>query len=65
MSRPLRLMKFLSIKDVINLLPISRPTFYKWLKEGKFENLVKLDEESGVYYIHPSNVNKLKEMFVR
>ena len=65
MLQPLRLRKFLSAKDVLKQLPISRPTFYKWAKKGKFGDLVNLDEESGNYYVYPEDVDKLKEIFVR
>lgn len=58
-------MKHLSARDVIKLLPISRPTFYRWANAGKFGDLVKRDKESGVYYVYPENVSKLRKLLER
>lgn len=63
--RPLRLMKYLSARDVVKLLPISRPTFYKWANAGKFGDLVKKDIESNVYYVDPEDIPKLKKILER
>ncbi|MFH1563133.1 MAG: hypothetical protein ABIF11_06940 [Nitrospirota bacterium] len=39
--KPLRLKNYLSDRDIIKLLPMSRVTFYRWVVVGKFGNLVK------------------------
>lgn len=41
-SRYIRMDKLASTKDRPGLLPVARPTIWKWVKEGKFPRPVKL-----------------------
>ncbi len=63
--RPLRLMNYLSAREVIKMLPMTRGTFYRWTEAEKFGDLVKRDKETNIYYIHPENVPKLREIIQR
>ncbi|MEW6096533.1 MAG: helix-turn-helix domain-containing protein [bacterium] len=65
MARPLRLKKFLSIADALKLLPISRATFYRWLKDGRFGKLVSIDIQGKFYFIRKKDIPALKKLITK
>jgi prophage regulatory protein len=42
-------MKLLRAKQILQIFPISKSTFYKWVKEGKFPKPIKYGTRCSVW----------------
>lgn len=59
MPKPLRLAGYLTTKELLERLPISRPTFFRWIKLGRFGDLIKKDQIGDFYYAKPQDLPKI------
>lgn len=63
-GQTIRLQGKLSSKDIMELFDLSRPTFYRYIKEGLFEGLIKRDALSDNYYFEPKDLVKIKKIIM-
>lgn len=65
MAKPLRLEGYLTTKDLLKRLPMSKPTFYRWIKRGWFGDLIKHDQRGNYYYVEPQDLSKVIKLVQR
>lgn len=61
-GKPKRLKPYLSTAEVIEMLPISRATFYLRASKGELNPFVKRDKKGRYYYVLKDDLPALKRL---